>query len=136
MTRKMVTTSRRRGPPGGGAPKTLPPVAPAKRSSPAISKNGITLDLTIGEENISFGNKVADITTRQAAVLSALLRAMPFNVGREWLIANVLTDIAQHMRAPALDMVFGDLAKALPGIGLELKVTKGVGAALAIVGKK
>lgn len=108
------------------------PAKPASGAQTEIVRNGITLDVTLDEETITFGKKTMDISTRQAAVAAALLRAMPSNVGREWLCRNVLTDIPAHARDVSLDMIFRDLAKACSAVGLELKVTPKVGVMLVI----
>ena len=121
---------------GGGKQAPVPALRPPAPPNPAarFSRNGIAIDPTIDSESVTFRKKTMDLTTRQAAVLAALLRAMPSSIGRSWLCSKPLADVPTDMREAMLDLIFSDLGIALPGIGLELKITKGVGAALAIKG--
>lgn len=126
--------------PARAAPVHTPAVGngvPQKSGSgPKVLKDGIALDLTFDDESISFKKKTMDLTTRQAAIAAALLRAMPNHVGRDFLCKNLLAEIPAHTREVSLDLIFRDLEKALSGVGLELKITKGVGAAICIAGAK
>lgn len=106
--------------------------APKNGGAPKLERLGISLDLRAGEEAISFGKKTIDVTKRQAALLSLLLRASPSMIGRDFIGKNALADVASHMRDASLDMIASELKKALPGIGLDLKIIKGAG--LALVG--
>lgn len=119
---------------------------PAKPAAPQVSRpltrvngatlvqnKGVKLDLTAEEENVSFGGKTMDLTTRQAAVLAAvLLRVSPSFVGRSFILNSALADVPQHTREASLDLMVSDLTRALAGIGLALRSQKGVGLALKI----
>lgn len=97
-----------------------------------LTKYGITIDLEHDAESIAFNKKTMDLTTRQAAVVATLLRAYPQFVNRPFILKNALADVPHHTQDASLDLIVGDLAKALAGIGLQLKNQKGVGLALAI----
>ena len=112
------------------------PAAPPAEKAPgeALIRHGISIDLTFGVETISHKGETADISTRQAAVLVALLRAFPEAVSRDWVCDRVLGDVKSSARQVTLDMVLKDLPKNLKAIGLVLSDVRGVGLRLQKLG--
>lgn len=110
-------------PPRSGAP------APGSDRKPAVlfhTIRGVTVDVTPGEESLGWRGKTMDVTTQQAAIAMAILRAAPAPVGEKFVCAKVWPASDAHA-AEKMKVALGDLGKALEGLGLGLKVVKGVG---------
>jgi hypothetical protein len=120
------------------APKQLPAPArpPVAAPAPEIQRRGVTKDNGIeiddrkDAEHITYRGKTMEITLRQAIFLSALAKAMPQAVDRNFLTSRIFGARPPTTASMVLDQINMDLSKALPEIGLQIKNIKGVGFAL------
>lgn len=128
-------------------PKRLPPparsqdepVRQAAASKPATAGraqkaraagdtlNGVTIDLTEDEESITFKGKSTEVTTRQAKLVRLLAKPRPQTVAEAFLIGALWDGKPTKDAAEQLRLIAADLQKGLSGIGLDLRLVKGVG---------
>lgn len=94
-----------------------------------VALHGVRVDLTPEEENVEHGGKVMELTARQAQFLAALLRGYPNPIDRNFIRQKVCAGTGSQADA-MLDMIYGDLSKAVADIGLHVKAIKGVGFSL------
>jgi hypothetical protein len=129
-------------PPDDG-PKLLPPpakmpgnVAPptsngggARRSSAKVGEtlNGITIDLTLDSESITFNHKTTEVTTRQAKLVRLLAKPRPAPVDESFLVGALWDGRPPRDAGDQLRSIAADLKGGLAPIGLDLRTVKGVG---------
>lgn len=89
--------------------------------------NGVSIDLTVYEETVSFKGKSTEVTTRQAKFVRLLARPRPQPVGEAFLIGALWDGKPPATAADQLRTMAADLQKNLSPIGLNLAVVKGVG---------
>lgn len=131
--------------PEDDAPKRLPP--PAKRAdedSEAAAANGggrarkpsakagetlngVTIDLTLDSEAITFNNKTTEVTTRQAKFVRLLAKPRPQTVAESFLVGALWDGRPPRDAAEQLRLLAIDLKGGLAPIGLDLRTVKGVG---------
>jgi len=105
---------------GGGAPKAA--------KGEEIFFNGVTIDLTEGEESVTFDGDGIAISEQEARLVMLLARPRPAPVADSFLIKELWgkpapRDAVEQLRGLAT----GDLKKSLASIGLDLNPVKGVG---------
>jgi hypothetical protein len=109
--------------------------APAKiQRGPAglgLELHGVTIDLTVDEESVTYAGKTIDVTTNQAAMLAACLRGLPNVIDRNFMRRQLFAAKSMTEGDALLDFVAQDLPKAMASIGLTFKIIKGQGFALA-----
>lgn len=117
-------------------PAAAAPSAPATAAKPAgelvVQAAGFAVDLTEGQETIGADKGVLDVTKKQARLLAALARATPNPVDRSFLIGKVWGASPPTFADQMLSSLCGELRAPLATIGLETKITKGVGISLAL----
>ncbi len=103
---------------GGGA---------RKKVDGADTVNGVSIDLTLDSETVSFKGASIEVTTRQAKLVRLLARPRPLPVASSFLIGALWDGKPpQNAQAQIVTMV-GDLTALLKEIGLDLRLVKGVG---------
>jgi hypothetical protein len=105
---------------GGGARKG--------KSADEVFLNGITIDLTDGEETITFDGEGVAVSDVEARLVKILARPRPQPVAESFIIGNLWDkgrppNATEHLR----QLCTGDLKKSLAKIGLDLNAVKGVG---------
>ncbi len=111
------------------APARVPVAISEKRPAP-ITTEGVTVRFNANSESVSYRQKTMEITYRQAQVVAILAKAKPQPVDRKFIIDRAFNGKGRDAAGMALDQIYMDLSKALPGIGLQIKNIKGVGFAL------
>lgn len=128
-------------PPDDG-PKLLPPPAkmPGNAASPTSNGgarkssakagetlNGITIDLTLDSETITFNDKTTEVTTRQAKLVRLLAKPRPAPVDESFLVGALWDGRPPRDAGDQLRSIAADLKGGLAPIGLDLRTVKGVG---------
>lgn len=110
------------------APAKPEATAPGKSGMGEIFLNGISIDLTDGEETITFDGEGIAVDPLEARLVKLLARPRPAPVAETFLIAN-LWDGKAPKNAPDIirQLCAGDLKKGLAKLGLVLAPVKGVG---------
>lgn len=103
------------------------PKAPSTPKSDAIAFNGVTIDVTLDKESISFRGKSTEVTTRQAKLVQLLARPRPAPVAESFLIANLWNGKPPASASDQLRTMADDLRAGLAPIGLNLNLVKGAG---------
>jgi DNA-binding response OmpR family regulator len=85
------------------------------------------VDLTLDNENVSFKGKSIEVTTRQAKLVRLLARPRPAPVATSFLIGALWDGKPPQTAQKQIEEMTLDLQKPLKGIGLDLKLVKGVG---------
>lgn len=124
--------------PEDDGPKLLPP--PAKQEAPPAAPkqkggranevflNGITIDLTDGEESVTFDGEGVAVSAIEAKLVKILARPRPAPVGESFIVGNLWDKGAPRDAAEQLRRICtGDLKISLRRIGLNLNAVKGVG---------
>jgi hypothetical protein len=104
------------------------PAAPMKRTAgTADTVNGVAIDLTQDSETVSFKGSSIEVTTRQAKMVRLLARPRPAPVATSFLIGALWDGKPTQNAQKQIEQMVADLQAPLKGIGLDLKLVKGVG---------
>lgn len=103
------------------------PRTAAPKGAKAETVNGITVDLTLDNESITFAGKALEVTTRQAKFIYLLARPRPAPVAVSFLINALWDGRPPGSATSAVTQMAADLQKALSPIGLNLNLVKGGG---------
>jgi hypothetical protein len=107
-------------------PAPVAKVAP-KKSDASDTVNGVTIDLTLDSETVSFKGSPIEVTTRQAKLVRLLARPRPAPVAVSFLVGALWDGKPTQNAQKQVEQMVSDLQAPLKGIGLDLKLVKGVG---------
>ena len=106
-------------------------------STPRTAANGATVHngiaVAISSGLIEFAGKSTKVRPRLALLTALLARGSPNPIGQQFLIERIWT--GQRITSDAadvLDQLAKELSSAVASIGLEIKITKGVGIGLRV----
>ncbi|HYD66124.1 hypothetical protein [Azospirillum sp.] len=116
-------------PPAKNPDKPTEPAKVARRQSAPVGEtvNGITIDLTLDSESITFNGKATEVTTRQAKFVRLLAKPRPAPVAESFLVGALWDGKPPRDAAEQLRLIAADLKGGLAPIGLDLRAVKGVG---------
>jgi hypothetical protein len=105
------------------------PTAPVRRpqTGAAETLNGVTISFTPDEESVTFKDKTAQVTAREARLTRLLARPRPAPVAETFLLKNLWDRAPPSNAAEQLRTLCADLQKGLAPIGLDLNLVKGAG---------
>lgn len=112
-------------PPSAAAPTPVVKAARHPNAVKSVEHNGVIVDLTPGNEAVSYRGETVDVSPRGAQMVVALARVMPTCIGDGFLIGKLWT-IKPAGGAASLDMVARDLS-SLKKLGLEIRNQRGIG---------
>jgi hypothetical protein len=102
-------------------------VPPKRTAGAADTVNGVTIDLTLDSETVSFKGSPIEVTTRQAKLVRLLARPRPAPVAVSFLVGALWDGKPTQNSQKQVEQMVSDLQAPLKGIGLDLKLVKGVG---------
>lgn len=119
-------------PPAAATPAPAAAKSPAARPAPAAPAKPVNIGpLAIGRDFVTRNGQRLSCSPRAALLVSALVKAIPNNVGDEWLISKVWT-VRPSNAGEVLDQLVRDL-KGLRHLGLEIRSHRGIGRQLVEV---
>lgn len=112
-----------------GEQKAAAPVAAKPPSSHEVFLNGISVDLTDGEESVTFDGEGIVVSSIEAKLVTLLARPRPAPVAEAFIVANLWSKggAPKNANEQLRQLCAGDLKAGLAKLGLNLAPVKGVG---------
>lgn len=108
-------------------PATPPRAASAAAGPKAATHKGITINLSAGNESVSYRGNTIEVSPRGAKLVEMLAKVTPACIGDAAIVGRLWeTKPSSSSAATLLDMVCADLG-SLKKIGLELRTQRGIG---------